>query len=232
MVFDNADNLTPEELEQYFPSGLGGNILITSRNSGLRHLTLHENSLEVKEMEENDAISLLLKAACLDESQEDIQAEASKIVNELFCIPLAIDQAGAFIAYGDTDIRDYLDEYSQYREKLLDYPAFKGASKYNRSVYGAWELSFKEIEQRAKSDDSQRAEAAKSAMFLLAIFAFFHFDGITEEIFSYAATQEYEENEDNEQRSDLPLASFIMDRTLLQLHNTGKWDNFIFKEGV
>jgi len=119
MVFDNADNLTPEELEQYFPSGLGGNILITSRNSGLNHLTLHENSLEVKEMEENDAISLLLKAACLDGSQEDLQAEASKIVKELFCLPLAIDQAGAFIAYGDTDIRDYLDEYSRYRERLL-----------------------------------------------------------------------------------------------------------------
>ena len=57
MVFDNADNLTPEELEQYFPSGLGGNILITSCNSSLKHLTLHESSLEVKEMEENDAIS-------------------------------------------------------------------------------------------------------------------------------------------------------------------------------
>ena len=112
MVFDNADNLTPEELEQYFPSGLGGNILITSRNYGLKHLTLHENSLEVKEMEKNDAISLLLKAACLDKSKEDLQAEASKIVNELFCIPLAIDQAGAFIAYGDIDIRDYLDDYS------------------------------------------------------------------------------------------------------------------------
>ena len=130
MVFDNADNLTPEELEQYFPSGLGGNILITSFNSGLKHLTLHENSLEVKEMEEDDAISLLLKAACLDESLEDLQAEASKIVNELFCIPLAIDQAGAFIAFWDTDIRDYLDEYSQYRERLLSYPTFKGASKY------------------------------------------------------------------------------------------------------
>jgi hypothetical protein len=232
MVFDNADNLTPEELEQYFPSGLGGNILITSRNSGLKHLTLHENSLEVKEMEENDAISLLLKATCLDKSQEDLQAEASKIVKELFCIPLAVDQAGAFIAYGDIDIRDYLDEYSQYRERLLSYPAFKGASKYNRSVYGTWELSFKEIQQRAESDDSQRAGAAKSAMFLLAIFAFFHFDGITEEIFSYAATQEQKEYGDNDQRSALPLAGFIIDRTLLQLHNTGKWDNFIFKEGV
>jgi len=232
MVFDNADNLTPEELEQYFPSGLGGNILITSRNSGLRHLTLQENSLEVKEMEENDAISLLLKAACLDKSQEDLQAEASKVVNELFCIPLAIDQAGAFIAYGDTDIRDYLDEYSQYRERLLSYPAFKGASKYNRSVYGTWELSFEEIHQRAKGDDSQKAEAAKSAMFLLAIFAFFHFDGITEEIFSYAATQEHEEYGDNEQRSTLPLTGSMIDHTLLQLDDTGKWDNFLFKEGV
>ena len=229
MVFDNADNLTPEELEQYFPSGLGGNILITSRNAGLKHLTLHESSLELKEMEENDAISLLSKAACLDESQKDLQAEASKIVNELFCIPLAIDQAGAFIAYGDTDIRDYLDEYSQYRERLLSYPAFKGASRYNRSVYGTWELSFKEIQQRAKSDDSQQAEAANSAMFLLAIFAFFHFDGITEEIFSHAATQKYEKNE---WRSALPLASSIVDHTLLRLHDTGKWDNFIFKEGL
>ena len=132
MVFDNADNLTPDELELYFPPGLGGNILITSRNSGLKHLTLHENSLEVKEMEKDDAIFLLLLAAGLDKSQEDLQAEASKIVNELFCIPLAIDQAGAFIAYGDTHIRDYLDVYSQHREKLLSYPAFKGASKYNK----------------------------------------------------------------------------------------------------
>ena len=214
--------MTPEELEDYFPSGLGGNILITSRNSGLRHLTLHENSLEVKEMEENEAISLLLKAACLDESQEDLQVEACKIVNELFYIPLAIDQAGAFIAFGDRDIRDYLDEYSQSRERLLSYPAFKGASKYNRSVYGTWELSFKEIQQRAKSDDSQRAEAANSAMFLLAIFAFFHFDSITQEIFSYAAIQKHKKNEDREQRSALPLASSIVDCTMLQLHNTGK----------
>jgi hypothetical protein len=175
---------------------------------------------------------LLLKAACLDESQEDLQAEASEIVNELFCIPLAVDQAGAFIAFGDTDIRDYLDEYSQYRERLLSYPAFKGASKYNRTVYGTWELSFKEMQQRAESDDSQRSEAAKSAIFLLAMFAFIHYDGITEEIFSYAATQKYEEYGDKEQRSALPLASSIVDHTLLHLHNTGKWDNFIFKEGV
>ncbi|KIK05193.1 hypothetical protein K443DRAFT_642438, partial [Laccaria amethystina LaAM-08-1] len=232
MVFDNADNLTPEELEQYHPSGLGGNILITSRNSGLKRLTLHENSLEVKEMEENDAISLLLKAACLDESQKDLQVEASKIVNELFCIPLAIDQAGAFIAFGDTDIRDYIKEYSRYREKLLSYPAFKGASTYNRTVYQTWELSYKEIQQRANSYDSEKAEAASSAMLLMAMFSFFHCDGISEEIFSYAATLKHEKNEANKQIPALPLASHVIDQKLLQLDETGKWDNFIFKEGL
>ena len=114
MVFDNADTLTPEELELYFPPGLGGNILITSRNSAMQRLTAPENSLEVRKMEENDAVTLLFKAGCLDLSREDLRTEALRIVRELFCIPLAIDQAGAFIASGATNIRDYLTKYSQH----------------------------------------------------------------------------------------------------------------------
>jgi hypothetical protein len=58
MVFDNADVLTPAELEAYFPPGQRGNILITSRNFTMQHLTLPENSLEVMEMEENDEVPL------------------------------------------------------------------------------------------------------------------------------------------------------------------------------
>ena len=63
MVFDNADVLSPAELEAYFPPGKGGNILITSHNSTMRTLTSFENFLEVSEIEENDAIKLLLKAS-------------------------------------------------------------------------------------------------------------------------------------------------------------------------
>ena len=44
MVFDNADVLSPAELEAYLPPGRGGNILITSHNSTMRYLTLPENS--------------------------------------------------------------------------------------------------------------------------------------------------------------------------------------------
>jgi len=228
MVFDNADVLSPAELEAYLPPGRGGNIFITSRNSTMRNLTSPENSLEISEMEKSDAIELLLKASYLYPSSMEFQAEASDIVKELFCLPLAIDQAGAYIASGATTIGDYLSKYSDHRKTLLSHSEFTGASKYNRSVYGTWELSYKTIQNSAESDDSHRANAANSAMLRLNLFPFFHHEGITEEIFSYAALQEDQKMSNPE----LPLASSMLDRRLLPLNKTGSWDNFVFREGI
>ena len=228
LIFDNADVLSPAALEAYFPPGMRGNILITSRNSGMMTLTSRQNSLEVTEMEERDAIGLLLKASCLESSTSDVQIEAYKIVTELFCFPLAIDQAGAYIASGATTIGEYLAKYSEHRKTLLSHSEFTGASKYNRTVYETWELSYKEIQQRAESDDSYTANAAKSAMLLLELFPFFHHEGISEEIFSYAALPE----DDETPMSNLPLASSLLDQRLLPLSEIGTWDNFIFREGI
>ena len=226
MVFDSADVLSPAELEAYLPPGRGGNILITSRNSAMRNLTSPENSLEVTEMEEDDAIELLLKASYLDLSSMKFQLEASKIVGELSCLPLAIDQAGAYIASGVTTIGDYLAKYSDHQKTLLSHSEFTGASKYNRSVYGTWELSYNEIQKRAECDDPHKANAANSAMLILKLFPFFHHEGITEEVFSYAALQE-----DKEMSSpELPIASTILDRRLLPLNKMGAWYNFVFRE--
>ena len=228
MVFDNADVLSPAELEVYLPPGRRGNILITSRNPAMRSLTSAENSLEVTEMEENDAIELLLRASCLDVSSREFQAEAAKIVKELFCLPLAIDQAGAYIASGATTIGDYLAIYSEHQKPLLFHSNFTGASKYNKTVYETWELSYKKIKRWAKSDDSHKANAAKSAIQLLNLFSFFHHEGITEDIFFYAAFQEDKKSS----HSKLPLASSLLDQRLLPLDKSGTWDKFAFKEGV
>ena len=228
MIFDNADVLSPAELETYLPPGRGGNILITSRNPTMRNLTSPENSLEVTEMEEDDAIGLLLKASCLDPCSMEFQTEASKIVKELSYLPLAIDQAGAYIASGATTVGNYLAKYFEHQKTLLSHSEFTGASKYNRSVYETWELSYKEIEQRAKSDDSHKANAANSAMLLLELFPFFHHEGITEEIFSYAALQK----DQKPSNSELPLASSILDRRLLPLNKAGTWDDLLFGEGI
>ena len=228
MVFDNADVLSPAELEAFLPPGRGGNILITSRNSAMQCLTLQENSLEVTEMNKNDALELLLKSSCLDLSKLDFQSHALSIVKELCYLPLAIDQAGAYIASGATTIGDYLAKYFEHRKTLLSHSEFTGASKYNRTVYETWELSYKEIQQRAESDDSHKANAANSAMLLLELFSFFHHEGITEKIFSYAALQKDEKTSNPE----LPLASPILDRRLLPPNKAGTWDNLLFREGI
>ena len=228
MVFDNADFLSPAELEAYLPPGRGGNILITSRNSAMQRLTLSKNSLEVTEMKEIDAIELLLKSSCLDPSRIDFQADALEIVKELCCLPLAIDQAGAYIASGATTIGDYLEKYSEHRKTLLSHSAFTGASKYNRSVYETWELSYQEIQQWTESNYSHKANAANSAILILRLFPFFHHEGITEEIFSYAALPEDQKTSS----SKLPCASPLLDQRLLPRNESGTGDKFLFREEV
>jgi len=158
----------------------------------------------------------------------EFQAEASKIVKGLFCVPLAIDQAGAYIASGATTIGDYLAKCSEHQKTLLSHSEFTRASKYNRAIYETWELSYKEILQRAESDDSHKANAAHSAMLLLELFPFFHHEKITEEIFSYVALQK----DQKMSHTELPLASSMLDQRLLPQNKADTWDNFHFVEGI
>ena len=72
IVFDNADDPAPEVVAKFIPPGNRGNILITSRNPSMGRIIAFENRIEIKEMEEADAISLLLKTSCLDTLEEHL----------------------------------------------------------------------------------------------------------------------------------------------------------------
>jgi hypothetical protein len=77
LVFDNADDLGLD-LFQFFPPSAGGNILITSRNPQLRvHATAAH--YRVSDMQEDDAVQLLLTSAVQDITDEN-QALATEIV--------------------------------------------------------------------------------------------------------------------------------------------------------
>ena len=104
IVFDNADDPSPKVVEKFIPPGHRGNILITSRNRSMGRIVSFENIIKIKEMEEADVITLLLRSSCLDQLPEHLEA-AKKIVTELYCIPLAIDLAGAYIDAGKCDIK-------------------------------------------------------------------------------------------------------------------------------
>jgi hypothetical protein len=77
LFFDNADDLSID-LYQFFPSSTRGNILITSRNP---QLSVHAPGAchQVSDMEEEDAVQLLLTSASQEVTDEN-QILATDIV--------------------------------------------------------------------------------------------------------------------------------------------------------
>src|ERR1700722_6584926 len=220
LVFDNAD-CGPDVLLKYMPRGNWGNILITSRNPNMRLNISPDAWVEVQEMEEEDAISLLMKTACLDTSSQELKQVSGLIVARLCHLPLAVDQAGAAIASGLCDINGYLKMYSDCRLSLMDHPSFKGASEYGRAVYATWDVSFATLEVQATEENHQSAHAAIT---VLKIFAFLHHENIGEEIFLRAAEASGSGSVDGE--------SNYLDDQLLKLNKEGQWDPMTFKEGI
>ena len=71
-----------------------------------------------------------------------------------------------------------------HRQALMSDAIFTGASKYNKTVYGTWDLSFKEIEKRAGGHHiSEGTQAAQAAILILQICAFYHHTSISKDIF-------------------------------------------------
>ena len=183
LVFDNADNPPPEVVARFMPSGNRGNILITSRNPSMGRLVSSENIIEINEMEESDAIDLLLKASHKDALPEHLEA-AERLVIRLGCIPLAVEHAGAYIYAGNSGINDYLRQFSLHCKDLMSDDIFRGESNYNQTVYGTWDLSLKEIKKRADGQSGVgNAQAAQAAVLILHICAFYHYNNISKDIF-------------------------------------------------
>ncbi|KAF8128828.1 P-loop containing nucleoside triphosphate hydrolase protein [Mycena galopus ATCC 62051] len=168
MFLDNADN--PKiNLNQFFPKCNHGNVIITTRNPNLKIYGAH--SL-VSDLDESDAIALLLKSAMQDNTLPN-ELLAAEIVKVLWYLPLAIVQAGAFILESGS-LDTYLALYSKSRAKLLSNKPTLSHDDYAWTVYTTWQMSFDKLSQPA-------------AMFLQ-LCSFLHRDGISEDIFSRAAS--------------------------------------------
>jgi hypothetical protein len=261
LVFDGAD-VDYDVIENFFPPGVGGNVLISTRIRNMTRLSRPLNAaVEVIEMEEEAAIELLLRSARLqsDIAEESTKEEARKIVDTLCYLPLAIDQAGSFIADGVYSINDYLRLYErqQTRIAMFDSPRFKGSSKYKRAVYSTWDVTFAELECRSKGN-TQDALFYRVAIFLLRLFSFFHFDGLDENIFRRAAengpisapTEEGLETRiariiphrlqqmmrgkrpSLDRRETTPLDILELHDFSLALDTDGAWNPFYFREGI
>ncbi|KAJ6547973.1 hypothetical protein DFH09DRAFT_632327 [Mycena vulgaris] len=168
LFFDNADDPNIN-LNNYFPRCKHGNILITSRNPRLRVYAGLDSW--VSDMEEADAVELLLKSAAqaFTPGNKEIAAE---IVQALYYFPLAIIQAGAFISKSGA-LSSYLPLYAENQAQLLSEQPDQSHDDYARTVYTTWQISFGRL--------------SKSAATLLQLCSFLHYRGISEEMFSRAS---------------------------------------------
>jgi hypothetical protein len=85
LVIDNTDDI-PGTTTKYIPLGNHRNVLIMSQNLDARWLVLPGVHAKVKEMEEEDAVLLLLKAVFLTDALQDVKHTAKIIVQTLYCL--------------------------------------------------------------------------------------------------------------------------------------------------
>ncbi|KAJ7773906.1 hypothetical protein B0H16DRAFT_1362830 [Mycena metata] len=172
LFFDNADD--PRlDLNKVLPSCNHGNIIITSRNPELR---AYGGATHVGDMNEQDAVALLLRSAAVEEITVSNQKTAEEIVKALWYLPLAIVQAGAFISKSGT-LKRYLQLYVENHDRLLRERPAQTHSDYAWTVYTTWQMSFDQLSPIA-------------AMFLQ-LCSFLHREGISEDIFSRAAAYSF-----------------------------------------
>ncbi len=170
LILDNADEL--ELLQSFLPSGRG-HYLLTTRVQDVHSVATAE---PVKIMELADGAQLLLRRAGrlrLNQPLGDAQAkdrdQAITLAEELGGLPLALDQAGAFVAATGVSLAEYLDLYRQRGQKLR---AQRGPLDLaHPSVTVTFTLAFEKV-----------AERNPAAVELLRACAFLHPDAIPEEL--------------------------------------------------
>ncbi len=137
LVFDNAES--PEEIRPYLLAGSSGHVIITSRRPDWRSVA---NPLPVGTLGPEDAIEFLHRRS----GQEDEPA-ARELVEELGWLPLAIEQAAAYIEAHGSSISEYLDLFRKHQQEILrrgdpslDYPD---------TVETTWEISFTKVREQS-----------------------------------------------------------------------------------
>ncbi|AZP21527.1 tetratricopeptide repeat protein [Streptomyces aquilus] len=135
LVFDNADE--PQEVSQHFPGG-SGHVLVTSRNQTWLQFG---KALEIDPFLREESVEHLRRRAA-DLSDEDADRVAAAVGD----LPLALDQAGAWLAETGTPVDTYLAELDQQAERVL---SLSQPANYPKPVGATWNVSIERLKQRS-----------------------------------------------------------------------------------
>jgi tetratricopeptide (TPR) repeat protein len=139
LVFDNVED--PGQISNHVLSRKGGAVLITSRFGGGWQGVAHPLALGVWSRKESLAF---LEARAFGSGRGGDPAQQEQLAERLGDLPLALEQAAAYIAATQITVSDYLQRLAAYSPRLL------GEGKpvdYRETVATTWALSFNEVAQ-------------------------------------------------------------------------------------
>lgn len=178
LILDNVDELSL--LPNFLPPSLGGHLLLTTRATATGPLA---HRLEIETLKPEQGALLLLRRARLLPPDAPLQSASSQerelalhISQAFDGLPLALDQAGAYLEETRTDLASYWQIYQQHRTRLLQRRG-NVVVDHPEPVATTWSLSFQKIEEKNPA-----------AAELLRLCAFLAPDAIAEEILTEGAS--------------------------------------------
>ncbi len=179
LILDNVDNLSI--VRQFIPYATRGHILLTTLAQVLGNIA---HSIEIEKMTLEEGARFLLQRVRILKPHEDLEAasstvlaQAKAIVQAVDGLPLALEQAGAYIEEIGYDLGQYLARYQEKHKTFLEYRSELDTEE-QKTVMTTWSLSF---------DNVEKANPAAGA--LLQFCAFLHPDTIRKNVFIAGASQ-------------------------------------------
>jgi tetratricopeptide (TPR) repeat protein len=144
LIADNADtDEAANALRDRLGPNLGGHVLVTSRLSSWPTNIAH---LPLEVLLPEDAACYLQDRVAKEGQHAGDEAAARKLAEELGFLPLALEQAAAFII----ELRWSFDKYRERLRKLLDRHR-EGATRYPASVAKTWKITLERLNPLARA---------------------------------------------------------------------------------
>jgi TIR domain-containing protein/NB-ARC domain-containing protein/tetratricopeptide repeat protein len=138
LIFDNVDTKEAQSaVLKLLPPSLHGHVIMTSR---LAVWPVGYEDVEVSVLPEPAAREFLLKRAGKSGFKPGSEADAGAVARELGCLPLALEQAGAYIARHHVSFADYLKLLKESQARVMEFPS-TGGTGYQRTVATTWLVS-------------------------------------------------------------------------------------------
>ena len=134
LVYDNADE--PPQLEPFLPAARHGDVIITSRNPAWRRIA---HPVAVGPLARGESLAYVATRT------GDRPVEADTLAELLGDLPLALEQACAYIEQTRISLPDYVDLFRRHRDGLL----LRDVEGAGRTVATTWGLAFDRLAVRA-----------------------------------------------------------------------------------